>query len=78
MKNGNLQSGLNSTNHSKEGDLLTPLNSSYSFSETSATLTGVTAAENTTVGDDLNFRFHMLLKSTVSVIPDLLQSFNRV
>ena len=38
MKNRILQNGSKSTNHSKEHDLLTLLNSIYSFSETSAML----------------------------------------
>ena len=39
MKNKNLQNGSKSTNNGREHDLLTPMNSIYSFSEISATLT---------------------------------------
>ena len=64
MKNYNLQNGSKSTNHREERDLLTPLNSFYSFSKTSATL--IDGSENATVGGDLNFRFHMVLKGAVT------------
>ena len=47
----------------KESDFLTPLNSFYSFSKTSAML--IDGSENTTVRGDLNFRFRMLLKGTI-------------
>ena len=38
MKNRNLQNGSKSTNHGEERDLLTLLNSMYSFSKTSTML----------------------------------------
>ena len=62
-KNRNLQNGSKSANHSEERDALTPLNSFYSFSKTTATL--IHGSENATVGGDLNFRFRMLLKGAV-------------
>ena len=53
----------NPTIMAKEHDLLTPLNSIYSFSKTSSTL--IDGSENASVGGDLNFRFHILLKGAV-------------
>ena len=63
VKNGKLPDGWKSTSHSDKRDLLTPLNSIYLFSKTSASL--IDDRENATAGGYLNFRFCMLLKGTV-------------
>ena len=67
LKNRSLQNGSKSTNHSEERDPLTPLNSLYLFSKTTAIL--IDGRENATVGGDLNFRLGMLLKGAVMLFP---------
>ena len=56
MKNGNLQNGSKSNNHGEELNLFVFREFRYNW---------LTAVKNATVGGDLNFRFHMLLKSAV-------------